>query len=1251
MAYPRPQDFTFHDEETPPVEELSLLRATAMTSPHAATTEVVAAMATTEINDTSQPRKENQLPAVNAEHAAPKMEQEQKDETVLASIPTAEEEAGQPSGDEPAMNAPIQNQDISVPMEASIPDGANLIQDVQSGFPANDVEQMAMNTLYGLQMQGVQSMFFDQPLNLPPVTLDSLPTLPMAMNDSLSDPYLDPSPYLADVDDTRISAYAKLEFDDGEFYMNTFSVILGRDLAAARAALRRDNEEAKRQMEEEMMAAEPKTPVRIKREGSRYTKSVVSESGGILRDGDDSDSDERARRKERKSRKASKRSKSTGSSSIQKSRRNSLAMPAGRITYQPQALPRRVAPETSGAVPVDPASLRPSPYDCPLVPIHPPVTTPHSGYKAISRQHVKIAFNVKKHLFEAIIIGRNGAFVDDVFCYHNDTIPLKSGSKLQIGGVVVRFVLPDIAVGETGAERKPAAEDHVVADRYSEGGKEMSFDFEETPRLGAQTADTSEDASDREDNEQRAVAGGEQDEEEQEDDEDEDGEGYDHDEDADAEGEDEFESNHYGLTRSVEYEEDDAADEDARKLDPLLDATRPQKKRGPGRPPKNGIMSKREQQLAKKEALAREQAMKTVSQPSEPGQERREVREGEEVRLGKDGKPKNKVGRPRKHPRPDTPPIKTEKRKYTKRKPKDPADPNAKPEDGDEKKAKKEKPPKPPRSPSPTFNEADLTPEQLAKPQANYVTLIYEALSNSPAGQMSLPQIYRAIMRKYPFFVLKCNTNGWQSSVRHNLSQHDAFRKVERDGKGWMWAIVEGVPVEKEKKRRSPPPPAPHHYPQQIYSGPPPPGYMYPPGMMPPPGYPMHHMPPHYQHGQQPPPGYMAAPPHMNGYPPPPPSAQPPMNGQPPAGFTAPLPAQIGVVAAAASAPKGTYSSPYAPKPPPSAASPQHLNQQPSQQPQTQPQQSSHQQQTSQSQPQAQGQTQTQTSPQQGAVAPQTQQQQQLTGNQPPSQGSPSQPVPATAQGPNHNSTTNVQQQHLQQPTPPPMSIPAANTSPPQMSETVMRVINTFKENLVNALKETSDNAEAVVDSAVDRVLGVTSQSTVPGNPHEGPIMVALSNMLSQLPGTGIKPMQLPELSVQAQQQQNASQAENGSTHAPPQSSPRSTGAEKNGPVVARPSFAGQGQNRPSVPRPPMMTPGMKRTESASPAPPRPSTASSASPAPQSTVNGASTSVPNATAAPTETTQIAGQKRPLDDADDMREFKRLSTSGPPQVKT
>ncbi|KAG0641464.1 hypothetical protein HOY80DRAFT_728526 [Tuber brumale] len=116
-------------------------------------------------------------------------------------------------------------------------------------------------------------------------------------------------------------------------------------------------------------------------------------------------------------------------------------------------------------------------------------------------------------------------------------------------------------------------------------------------------------------------------------------------------------------------------------------------------------------------------------------------------------------------------------------------------------KPKKEKPPpKRKRSPSPELNEADFPPEALLKPSASYVVLIHEAISSSERGALTLPEIYKAIERKYPYYKLKVTTNGWQSSIRHNLGQHRAFYKVERSGKGWLWGCTKGVSIEKEKK-------------------------------------------------------------------------------------------------------------------------------------------------------------------------------------------------------------------------------------------------------------------------------------------------------------------------------------------------------------------------------------------------------------------------------------------------------------------
>lgn len=1132
-----------------------------MTSPHASPAEGDSATATVTMDDNT-PNQFKLTAAVHIEQEVAAPQKEASSETIPPDeVKAVKEEAP----DEHMQDAPPQN--LNGTEDAAIPGGAEAVHDAPDTFSADP-----LNGLARLPLDVFNPSMPQQPMGLYD-TIDSLPyppdpaqgaegllALQMAMNASATqNPYLDQAPYAHDLDETRISAYAKLEFEDGEFYMNTHQVILGRDLTAARAAMRRDQEEEKRKIEDEASGAAPFTPVQGKRTESRYTKSVVSESGGILREGDDSDPETR---RKRRSRKASKKSKSTGSSSHDQSRRNSIQQ-SGPVTYQAQSQVRRSAPETAGAVPVDPASLRPSPHDCPLVGIHPPAITPASGYKAISRKHVKIAYNSDKHLFEAHIIGRNGAFVDDEFRYHNDVIQLKSGSRLQIGGVVVRFVLPDVAIGETGAEQKADYEENVHTDRYSEGGKEMSFDFEDTPRDGVVLEETSEDELEEE------VGDDDLD---------------------DDQAEEEGEPHENGdISELEEMEENEREDERMTAASVSDPAVRPEKKRGPGRPPKNGIMSKREQQLVKKEALvlaqAQQNAQKSVPQAAGPVPG------------------KNKVGRPRKHPKQPTPEVQREKRKYTKRKPKEPKDPNVKQEGSGEdqpvkeKKEKKEKPPKPPRSPSPTFNEADLTPEQLAKPQANYVSLIFDALSNSPTGQMSLPQIYRAIMRKYPFFVLKTTTNGWQSSVRHNLSQHHAFRKVERDGKGWMWAIVDGSTIEKEKKKKaSPPPPllpGHMHHQQILQAGHPPhmmPGHPYGPGMMGPPGYPMNHpMPPNMHPGQ--PPQYMAAPHQMHG-PPPPPGSLPHPTGLPPPGYTPAVPPQL------AAPSTGTYSSPYAPKPtPPAASQPQSTEQRP----------------TAESRPPTEVAT--------SAATPQQQYRQQ--------QQQPPPPAPT--------------QQSSQHPPPGP--------APP--NEKVLKFLETFKTTVIKTLKEKTSNAEAIVNSAVNRTLGITTESTVPGNTHEDMLISILRNSLSQIPDSNVKPNPSPSGSSHSQPNDQRPAQPSQANQSEPQGNAKAAGPDKPGPTVMRPSFTGQSQNRSntaSVSRPPMMTPGMKRNASGSPAnaPARPSAPSSASPVPPpSTVNGAST--PTATIA--EPGPVAGQKRPHEDGDDVRELKRLSTSGPPQVKT
>jgi hypothetical protein len=206
---------------------------------------------------------------------------------------------------------------------------------------------------------------------------------------------------------------------------------------------------------------------------------------------------------------------------------------------------------------------------------------------------------------------------------------------------------------------------------------------------------------------------------------------------------------------------------------------------------------------------------------------------------------------------------------------------------------------------------------------------------------------------------------------------------------------------------------------------------------------------------------------------------------------------------------------------------------------------------------------------------------------------------------------------------------------------------------LIPSMKAKTANAEEVVNSAVNRVLGFASQSTVPGDPHEDVLMSTLASMLSKIAGSNFSATTSQQSDHRSSPPQT--QANHSGTQAAASQPPVKPTDEK--PTVMRPSFTGQGQSRPngpSVPRPPMMTPGMKRTNSSGSAnaSSRP-TAPPASPTPaaaQGSPNGANTPKLSPKE-PVQPVQLAGQKRPLDGPDDMREFKKLSTSGPPQLKT
>lgn len=95
----------------------------------------------------------------------------------------------------------------------------------------------------------------------------------------------------------------------------------------------------------------------------------------------------------------------------------------------------------------------------------------------------------------------------------------------------------------------------------------------------------------------------------------------------------------------------------------------------------------------------------------------------------------------------------------------------------------------------------EIPTEYREKPQFSYSHLIATALRAHPeASGISLSEIYKSIQDIFPFY--KYCPHGWQNSVRHNLSSNKAFRKISKEGKGWLWGIDEEYFQERERLKK-----------------------------------------------------------------------------------------------------------------------------------------------------------------------------------------------------------------------------------------------------------------------------------------------------------------------------------------------------------------------------------------------------------------------------------------------------------------
>jgi len=617
-----------------------------------------------------------------------------------------------------------------------------------------------------------------------------------------------------EVQQTSMQAYAKLVFADGDYYVRHRSVTIGRDMGFWRDYKRRIKERRRAEQGEEAeqeerravaekalrdYEAEPSGPSQPD-EGDRphasskssqsldgrpapALPSNFSELGGVMRYDALSDN-ELERQVRRQKRILNSKSSSTGS-------------------IAPQSLHTNIL---DGQGYINPSF--PPEADHAFIPVHPLMGQSELITK-VSKEHLRFSYNGTKERWELTIMGRS-AMVNDQIHYKGEMIPLANQTQIEFASISILFKLPDhddrvspgpsrgtfssdyeenldelpqtspTAVGldsdveitpiqterkkklpslklKTGIKPKEPDQPVKTSPTQKDQGIDASPQATKKPEKGKKTPEGTKDSAGGIKQEQISVSTPAQ----------------------------------VPAVDLVGAFQGYSAEE------------LPEKRKGPGRPPKNGLVSKRDLGFVnKKKKEFQKMGLEVPSLNELVAIVRAENKAKEAIAKAAargEALPEATVLQT----------IETDAMLM-------PAIPSAVPTgDGELKggvmpgepvKRLSPKPARRARSPSPQKPQSEYTEEDLKKPSATYVIILDDILRNHPDGEADLQDIYDRICKKYPYFKYVAGTQGWQSSVRHNLLQNPRFKDCGRSGKGKFWAIDYSVPLEKEKKRRITPP-------------------------------------------------------------------------------------------------------------------------------------------------------------------------------------------------------------------------------------------------------------------------------------------------------------------------------------------------------------------------------------------------------------------------------------------------------------